>query len=106
MMLSDYLNHLICDAHITAVEKGWHDPKVSIPHALMMVIDELSEMMHEFRQENVNQSKVYEELADVFIRLFDFCGSNDLSGHILADMIEYKMKKNKERPYRHGNKPF
>ena len=106
MTLSDHLNDLVWEAHKTAVEKGWHEPAVSVPHALMMVVDEITEMLAEFRQEQVDLDKVYEEMADVFIRLFDFCGSQDMSGSKLAEAITYKMEKNKSRSYRHGNKPF
>ncbi len=106
MILSEHLNDLVWEAHKTAVEKGWHEPAVSVPHALMMVVDEVTELLSEFRQDPVDIEKVYAEMADIFIRLFDFCGAYDLSGSRLAEAITVKMEKNKQRPYRHGNKPF
>ena len=44
---------------------------------------------------------VTSELADVLIRIFDFCGKYQLPlGKILIEKMEY----NKKRPYRHGGK--
>ena len=41
------------------------------------------------------------ELADTVIRIADLCGKLDLE---LDKAIDLKMKFNKTRPYRHGNK--
>ena len=40
-----------------------------------------------------------EEIADIFIRLGDLCGSLNIN---IEEEIIKKMKKNKERPYKHG----
>ena len=41
------------------------------------------------------------ELADVVIRIFDFCGGNDID---LEKVILEKMEYNETRPYKHGKK--
>lgn len=56
---------------------------------------------HTDRSRITDLSALYEELADVVIRVFSYAGGN---GHAqtLADNIVAKMAKNKSRPHRHG----
>jgi len=99
------LSQLINEAHTTSKEKGWYEKELTVPHSFMMVVDEICEAMQEFRK-NGKTEEFTIELADVFIRLFDFMGYHEISGNDIMDQIHKKMEKNKERPYRHGDKPF
>lgn len=103
--LGAMVNELIKEAHSTAKEKGWYDSEITVPHSFMMIVDEITEAMHEYR----NNGKTEEftcEIADVFIRLFDFLGKQEIKGDVLVNKILEKMHENKSRPHRHGNKPF
>jgi len=77
MTLQETFEALIKEAHSTAVEKGWHEKEVTVPHALMMVVDEIAEMMHEYRVK-ASQEFIYREMADVFIRLLISWGNKIL----------------------------
>ena len=83
--------------HEIAKSKGFWDEKRNIGEALMLVVTELAEAMEAHRKQDVENFK--EELADVFIRLFDLCGGlqMDVESEILR-----KCEKNKQRPYKHG----
>ena len=43
------------------------------------------------------------ELADTFIRIFDYLGHHDLTGAFIRAYVE-KTEYNRSRPYRHGGK--
>lgn len=49
----------------------------------------------------IDAEKLVEEMADICIRVFSYCAFNDLN---LADAIEQKMQKNRNRGVMHGNK--
>ena len=95
MTLQEMFEKLISEAHGTAVEKGWHEKEVTVPHALMMVVDEVAEMMHEYRVK-APQEFVYREMADVFIRLFDFMGQQKFDVPQFVKALEEKMKPTKD----------
>lgn len=101
----EVFSFLIQDAYNTAKEKGWHELEVTVPHSLMMIVDEITELLHEYRKGS-SQEIVYKEMADVFIRLFDFMGNQGYDDIRFCQCLIEKMRQNKERPYRHGNKPF
>ncbi len=67
--------------------------------------NEITEMMQEYRKHSSNEI-IYKEMADVFIRLFDFMGTQEFDVPQFSAMLISKMEENKLRPYRHGNKPF
>jgi len=71
----------------------------------MMIVDEITEMMLEYRFKS-SQEFIYREMADVFIRLFDFMGQQNFDVPQFVRALEEKMEANKKRPYRHGDKPF
>ena len=83
--------------HDIAVEKGFWDEERNTGEALMLIVTELAEAMEAYRRENHENFK--EELADTFIRLFDFCGGSNID---IAKEIAKKTAKNKTRPYKHG----
>lgn len=83
--------------HQTAKEKGFWDEERNIGEALMLIVTEVAEAMEAHRVEDDENFK--EELADVFIRLFDLCGGLGID---IQDEIAKKALRNKKRPYKHG----
>ena len=64
---------------------------------LMLINCEVAEAVEGLRKDDIEN--FMEELADIFIRLGDLCGSLGIN---IEDEIIKKMEKNKARPYRHG----
>jgi len=111
------LNKLSQDIHKIQVDKGFFDKPRETGTLLMLITSELAECLESDRKnkhsilDNINNEdfiKSFEEnvkdtfedeLADVFIRLFDFIGyyNVDIEKH-----VELKMKYNLTRPYKNG----
>ena len=88
----------LCDlCHAIARSKGFWDKERNVGEALMLIVTELAEAMEAHRQQD--KENFDEELADVFIRLFDLCGGMGID--IEAEIMK-KCEKNKNRPYKHG----
>lgn len=120
-MSKDYLNTLRDEIYKNAVKKGWWDEERSFGDFIALCHSELSEALEEYRNGNVgiyykapdgSTSDVQEgehqkpegipiELADVIIRILDFCGREGID---IAEAITIKNAYNKTRPYRHGGK--
>jgi NTP pyrophosphatase (non-canonical NTP hydrolase) len=110
-MKTTTIRELQKQAHQTAKDKGWHDKPRSVGDAIALMHAELSEALEAFRRTDsaghtwtLNDGKpegVPYELADVVIRIFDFCGRHNID---LEACIVTKMAYNETRPYRHGNK--
>lgn len=92
------------DAH------GWYDgDPVSFVEACMLVNTELCEAVEAYRDGGMEgdaltplpSEQLQSEVADVFIRTLDLCYRFNID---LADAFVKKMRKNEDRPYRHGNK--
>lgn len=106
MITSEQLNRLRDEAYATACDKGFHDGKHSDEHYLMLVITEIAEAVQADRKGRRMTRKVREdyeqfmeayndisitmyesaisgtledELADIVIRLLDFCGMNGIT---------------------------
>ncbi len=86
-----------------AKDKGWWDRPRNDAELVALMHSELSEALEELRKENVDWENVGEELADCLIRIFDFCGARNID---LEKALLKKIEKNKDRPYRHGNKRY
>ena len=93
------INELCEESHKIAKEKGFWDSNRSISECLMLIVTEISEACESDRMGDLESFKV--ELADTFIRLGDLCGYLNID---IDSEIQYKMKINKERPYRHGKR--
>lgn len=98
-------------AFINACLKGWHDEPAPIERYLLLFHDEISEATKEISNHHKPNETYYghdgkpegvpSELADVVIRIMDFCGFYQID---LEKAIVEKMEFNKTRPYRHGGK--
>jgi NTP pyrophosphatase (non-canonical NTP hydrolase) len=116
------ITELIKEAHENAVEHGWWEGERNVGMLIALMHSELSEALEEYRSDADPKAIYYSgggyiapqptecakkpegipiELADVCIRIFDFCGAYDID---LEKAIEIKMAYNKTRPYRHGGK--
>lgn len=81
----------ILDEHYECVRQAF------ISQFLMLIVSEVAEAQDGLRHRNMDNFK--EELADVVIRTADLCGGLNID---LESEIKKKMKKNKNRPYKHG----
>lgn len=104
------IKKLIRIAGRDAKEKGWWDNPPTFGEFIALCHSELSEALEEHRSGHtltetyLNGEKpegIPVELADVVIRIFDYC---DNMGIDLEKAIVEKMLYNRKRPYRHGNK--
>ena len=105
------INDLEKRAHDNSVKHGFWEEDKNCGEASALMHTELSEAFEEYRNGKKANETYYEngtkpcgipsELADVVIRIFDFCGGNDID---LEKIILEKMEYNETRPYKHGQK--
>lgn len=119
------LNELAYHIHENAKDKGWWDDERMFPEIAALIHCEVSEAMEEYRNGH-KPTEVYAkhsatdsvpcsppcapglkpegipiELADVIIRILDYCGKTGID---IDDAIQRKIAYNKTRPHRHGGK--
>lgn len=90
---NDLLPGWIKTAHATAKSKGFWDPPPSVARSSLLIIGEVSELYETVRAGEARHpcpknipvtgpedlmTNAEEELADIAIRLFDFCGGHGL----------------------------
>lgn len=103
------IGELISGCHITATQKGWWDRPRCDGEIIALIHSELSEALEALRNGNPPDKHcpdflgVEVELADVLIRIFDWCGH---TGWDLEGALRAKMAYNRMRPHRHGGKEF
>lgn len=120
------INELVLEAHNAAKEKGWWEKPKSQLECHMLMVSELAEATEEARKgtppiyidgkdgavDYVKNSNVTPagkpegeliELADVIIRIADYCGHKEWN---LEDAIRLKLEYNKTRAHRHGGKLY
>lgn len=93
------LKELQTMVHNTAVNNGWWEKDVPVPTIAALFHSEVSEMFEAYR--NHDEENMREELADIVIRVLDFCGAKDID---LESEIIKKDMKNRSRGYKHGGK--
>lgn len=110
------VNDLVREAYGNALAHGWwEDEDRSVGDCIALMHSELSEALEEYRNGhpitgfrlekdkhgNEKPEGIVIELADVVIRIANFCGRYGLD---LATALSVKMEYNKLRPYKHGGK--
>jgi NTP pyrophosphatase (non-canonical NTP hydrolase) len=99
------IKQLIVTSGAMASLKGFHDKKRSGAECIALMHEELSEALWALRHDRPKSEKIpdyenlEEELADVVIRICDYCHTEQLD---LAGAIYAKLKYNAGRPLKHG----
>jgi len=104
------IKQLQCEAHKTAVSKGWWEGDRPVSEILLLINEEVLEAWEDYRKRgevlkvSIKDGKprgLPSEMADICIRVFDCC---EAWGIDLEAEIRDKMAYNKTRSYRHGEK--
>lgn len=124
MITSKQLNRLRDEAYATACNKGFHDGKHSDEHYLMLVITEIAEAVQADRKglradrerydyavdrgmcsdmeecfERYIKNSIEDELADIVIRLLDFCGMKGIAFNSRNDDFGFTRLTYKSKPF-------
>ena len=100
----EYKN-LVETCYLIAKERGWHNTKRNEGELIALMHSELSEALEELRNPVVNWDKVYEELVDCCIRIFDFVGNKGKKAvEKFVEIFLEKMMINLFRPIKHGKR--
>jgi len=108
-----HLNKLIEQAFKNNSDKGFWDDQPDegennrdyVNTKLLLMVSEIVEAMEALRKDNPPSAKIppidsfAEEIADLAIRMFDFCGWAEID---LEYIIQMKMNYNEQRENKHG----
>lgn len=125
------IKDLIHESHRIALEHGWwEEGDRNFGEVVALMHSELSEALEEYREgqplhfvycdearrrnalmdyndhcegEHHKPEGIMVELADVFIRIADLIGRNELTDEFVK-VLKWKLAYNESRPYRHGGK--
>ena len=97
------LNILGRIAHEISLSKGWWDQPRNPMEIAALIHSEVSEFVEEERRAEYDEEKAMEEMADVIIRVVDYCA---FRGWDIDMAVAKKMEKNRTRERRHGGKRF
>lgn len=105
------LNEIAKEAYENSKNHGFWDKNRDFGEIVALMHTELSEAFEEYRCGKKYNETYYEngnkpcgipsELADVIIRICDFCGAHEID---IEKIIEEKMSYNKNRAYKHNGK--
>ncbi|MBU1067374.1 hypothetical protein KKE60_06275 [Patescibacteria group bacterium] len=90
------------ECHKIAKEKGFWSKDRNVGEMLMLVVSELGEALEAHRNNRfdlLQKDGFPDELADVFIRMFDMCEGLGID---VESQIMWKLNYNKIRPRLHG----
>lgn len=105
------LKELVEESHNMAKEKGWWDQPRSDLECHMLMVSEVAEATEDCRkgkpsfylEDSGKPNGEAVELVDTIIRIADYFGHKEWD---LEAIMTAKLKYNKTRPYRHGNKKY
>ena len=105
------INQAAHEIHKNAIEHGWLEQEREFPEIVALIHSEVSEALKEYSNGHAATETYYRkdgkpegipsELADVIIRIFDYCV---YAGIDIEKAIKEKHEFNKSRLYRHGGK--
>ena len=95
------INDLVKRAHDNSVKHGFWEEDKNFGEVIALMHRDGKKANETYYENGTKPCGIPSELADVVIRIFDFCGGNDID---LEKIILEKMEYNETRPYKHGQK--